>query len=101
VVVLSAQASSEHFVCIPSLCHMCHMLLHDLITALIGRVQIMHFIYWVPCNHGMMCPRFADGGEGLQIWKVSVNIFNKQLQTVYIGSQTWILWNNINNKKWT
>jgi len=33
------------------------------------------------CHHGMARPRFADGGDGLQIWKVAPNILNKQSGT--------------------
>jgi hypothetical protein len=76
----------------------------------------MELIKWVPCNHGMMCPKFADRGQGLQIWKVSVNILNKQLQTAnkgwssiknqhvtrcYTGPQTWFFWNDLSNGTWT
>jgi hypothetical protein len=32
----------------------------------------------VPCHHGTARPRFADGGDGLQIWRVTANILNKQ-----------------------
>jgi hypothetical protein len=32
----------------------------------------------VPCHHGMVRPQVADGGNGLQIWRVAVNIMNKQ-----------------------
>jgi len=31
-----------------------------------------------PCYHGMVRPRVADGGDGLQIWRVAANILNKQ-----------------------
>jgi hypothetical protein len=37
---------------------------------------------WVPVTmewHDMACPRVVDEGDGLQIWKVAVNIMNKQL----------------------
>jgi len=41
--------------------------------------------FWVenvgPCHHGMTRPRIADGGDGLSMWRVSVNILNKQLWT--------------------
>jgi len=33
------------------------------------------------CHHGMVRPQVADGGDGLQIWKVAVNTFNKQSRT--------------------
>jgi hypothetical protein len=32
----------------------------------------------VPCQHAMARPQAADGGDGLQIWKVDENIFNKK-----------------------
>jgi len=37
--------------------------------------------YVGPCHHGMVCLRFADGGDGLQMWRVAVNMLNKQSQT--------------------
>jgi hypothetical protein len=40
---------------------------------------------WVPCHHGMAHPQVADGGEGLQIWRVAANILNKQSQTADKG----------------
>jgi hypothetical protein len=33
--------------------------------------------------HGMARPRVADGGVGLQIWRVAANILNKQSRTAY------------------
>jgi len=30
-----------------------------------------------PCHHGMARPRVADGGDGLQIWKIAANLLNK------------------------
>jgi hypothetical protein len=38
-------------------------------------------VKWVPCHHGMARPQVADGGDGLQIWRVAVTIFNKQSRT--------------------
>jgi hypothetical protein len=38
-------------------------------------------VKWVPCHHGMARPQVADGGEGLQIWKVAANILSKQSRT--------------------
>jgi hypothetical protein len=38
-------------------------------------------VKWVPCHHGMAHPQVADGGDGLQIWRVAVNILNKLLRT--------------------
>jgi hypothetical protein len=51
--------------------------------------------FWIhpriaPCNpwpshHGMERPRFADGGDGLQLWRVAENILNKQSRTADKG----------------
>jgi hypothetical protein len=35
-------------------------------------------VKWVPCHHGMARPQVADGGDGLQVWRVAANILNKQ-----------------------
>jgi hypothetical protein len=42
--------------------------------------------------HGMARPRVADGGYGLQIWRVVANILNKQSHTADKGwsSGFWI-----------
>jgi hypothetical protein len=37
----------------------------------------LNHVKWVPCHHGMARPQVADGGEGLQIWRVAANILNK------------------------
>jgi hypothetical protein len=29
----------------------------------------------------MACPQFADGGDGLQMWRLAANILNKQSST--------------------
>jgi hypothetical protein len=44
------------------------------------KLLIMH-VRWVPCHHGMARPQVADGGDGLQIWRVAANILNKQSRT--------------------
>jgi hypothetical protein len=33
----------------------------------------------------MACPELGDGGDGLQIWKVDANIWNKQSRTADKG----------------
>jgi hypothetical protein len=38
-----------------------------------------------PCHHGTARTRVEDGGDGLQIWKVAVNILNKRSQTASEG----------------
>jgi hypothetical protein len=30
-----------------------------------------------PCHHGMARPQVADGGDGLQIWRIAANILNR------------------------
>jgi hypothetical protein len=39
----------------------------------------------VLCHQSMARPRFAIGADGLQIWRVTANISNKQSQTVNKG----------------
>jgi hypothetical protein len=49
--------------------------------ALEGRILIEFGIEFLkckpldPCHHGMARPQVADGGEGLQIWRVAANIY--------------------------
>jgi len=38
-----------------------------------------------PCHHGMAHPQVADGGDGLQMWRVAASIVNKQSQTADKG----------------
>jgi hypothetical protein len=38
-----------------------------------------------PCYHGLARPQVADGGDGLQIWRVAANILNKQWRTADKG----------------
>jgi hypothetical protein len=38
-----------------------------------------------PFQHGIARPRVADGGDGLQIWRVAANMLNKQSRTADIG----------------
>jgi len=37
-----------------------------------------------PCHHGMARPRVVDGGDGFQIWRVAVNMSNKQSRTAVV-----------------
>jgi len=41
--------------------------------------------YIGPCYHGMELPQIADGGDGLQIWRVAVNILHTHSRTAYHG----------------
>jgi hypothetical protein len=45
----------------------------------------MSHVKWVPCHHGMARLQIADGGDGLQIWRVAINISNKQSRTADRG----------------
>jgi hypothetical protein len=33
-----------------------------------------------PCHHNMAHPGVADGGDGLQMWRVAANILNKYIK---------------------
>jgi hypothetical protein len=50
-----------------------------------GSVRPSGHVKWVPCHHGMARPQVADGGEGLQVWRVAANILNKQSRTADKG----------------
>jgi hypothetical protein len=39
----------------------------------------------VTCHHGMSRPQVADGGDGLQMWRVAANVLNKQSRTANKG----------------
>jgi hypothetical protein len=43
-------------------------------------------VKWVTCHRGMAYPQFVNRGDGLQIWRVAVNILNKQPQ---IADRRW------------
>jgi hypothetical protein len=38
-----------------------------------------------PCHHRMKRPQVADGGDTLQLWRVAVNILNKQTRGGPLG----------------
>jgi hypothetical protein len=38
-----------------------------------------------PCHDDMERPRVADGGDGLYMWRVAANTFNKQSRTADKG----------------
>jgi hypothetical protein len=42
-------------------------------------------VKWVLCHHDMVRPQVAEGGKGLQIWRVAANILNKQSWTADKG----------------
>jgi nitrous oxidase accessory protein NosD len=43
------------------------------------------YVKSVHCHHGMAHPRVAERGDGLQIWRVAVNILCKQSRTADSG----------------
>jgi len=49
---------------------------------------VIESCYVGPCHHGIACPRAADGGDGLQIWRIAVNVLNKQLRTADKGDSS-------------
>jgi hypothetical protein len=55
-------------------------------------------VKWVLCYHGVAHPQVVDGGDSLQIWRVAVNILNKQSWT---GNKGWPsslgVWMGVNN----
>jgi len=42
-------------------------------------------MFCVSCLHTIALPRVTDGGDGLQIRRIAVNILNKQSQTADKG----------------
>jgi hypothetical protein len=42
-------------------------------------------VKWVPCYQSMAHHQVADGGDGLQLWRIAGNILNTQLQTAVRG----------------
>ena len=40
-----------------------------------------HNLQMDPCHHGMTSPRAVDEGDGLVVWRVAANVFNKQSRT--------------------
>jgi hypothetical protein len=46
---------------------------------------VVSFLLAFPCHQGIARPQVADGGDGLQIWRVAANILNKQSRTADKG----------------
>jgi hypothetical protein len=44
-----------------------------------------------PCDHGMAHTQVADGGDGLQIWRVAANILVSHRQPTKGGFPAWAL----------
>jgi len=46
--------------------------------------------YVGPCHNDKVCPLVADGGDGLQIWRVAVKVLNNSLgQPIRGGPLAW------------
>jgi hypothetical protein len=59
-----------------------------LLSGIWGVMHVYSHVKWVPCHHGMARPQVADGGDGLQIWRVAANISNKQSRTADRGGSS-------------
>jgi hypothetical protein len=53
----------------------------------INTMNIKCNVKWVPCHHGMGRPQVADGGDGLQTWRVAAIILNKKSRT---ANREWL-----------
>jgi hypothetical protein len=42
-------------------------------------------VRWAPCHQGMVHTQVADGGDGIQLWRVTVNTLNKKPPTADKG----------------
>jgi hypothetical protein len=51
----------------------------------IDTFSVTQHVKWVPRHHGMARTQVADRGDALQIWRVAVNILNKQSRTADEG----------------
>jgi hypothetical protein len=61
---------------------------HDILAEIYNTKSLyipLQFHRCVACKHGMARPQVADGGDGLQIWRVGVNVWNKQSRTADKG----------------
>jgi hypothetical protein len=47
--------------------------------------NIFDHVRCVSCHHGMAYHQVVDGGDDLQVWKVAVNVLDKQSQTADKG----------------
>jgi hypothetical protein len=46
-------------------------------------------VKYAPCHHSIARPQVADGKDGLQIWKVAVNILSSLGQPTMGGPPPW------------
>jgi hypothetical protein len=49
------------------------------------KVRKENNVSWVPCHYDMERPQVVDGGDALQVWRVTANILNKQSRTTDNG----------------
>jgi len=57
------------------------MLQHEYITKEIMIACSVHPCYVGLCRHGTVYLQVVDGHDGLQLWRVTADILNKQSQT--------------------
>jgi hypothetical protein len=55
-------------------------------SSIFREIKLCSHVKGVPCHHGMGRTQVADEAGDLQIWRVAVNILNKQLRT---GDKGW------------
>jgi hypothetical protein len=53
---------------------------------------VSFYVNGVPCLHGMACPQVADGGDGLEMWRVAANILHKQSRRADWRSYSLRVW---------
>jgi hypothetical protein len=59
---------------------------------------VSNHVRWAPCHHGMASPQVADGGDGLQIWRVAANILKNRSRTADKGwSSSLGVWRGANH----
>jgi hypothetical protein len=61
-----------------------HALFHNYTLFILFPCRLLGpHVMWVPCHYSIAHLQFADGEDGLQLWRVDANKLNKQLQTAH------------------
>jgi hypothetical protein len=61
--------------------------LHYFTLGLYRLGMLGYHVMWVPGHHGMVHPQVAVGGDGLQVWRIAMNLLNKQL---WAANRMWL-----------